>query len=98
MENKDLKTFDQHLDERYGKPGSMQRTEFEIKAKAFAIGELIKEERLSAKLTQEQLAEKTGTKKSLISRIENSHSDIQLSTLYKLLEVGLGKKVLFKIE
>ncbi len=91
MENKNLKSFDQHLDERYGKTGSMQRIEFEIKAKAFTIGELIKEERLSAKLTQEQLAEKTGTKKSFISRIENGHSDIQLSTLYKLLEVGLGK-------
>ncbi|RYE21470.1 MAG: transcriptional regulator, partial [Sphingobacteriaceae bacterium] len=46
MENKNLKTFDQHLDERYGKTGSVQRVEFEIKAKAFAIGELIKEERL----------------------------------------------------
>jgi len=98
MENKNLKSFDQHLDERYGKTGSMQRTEFEIKAKAFAIGELIKEERLSAHLTQEQLAEKTGTKKSFISRIENGHSDIQLSTLYKLLEVGLGRKILFRIE
>lgn len=98
MENKNLKTFDQHLDERYGKAGSVRRVEFEIKAKAFAIGELIKEERLSAQLTQEQLAEKTGTKKSFISRIENGHSDIQLSTLYKLLEVGLGKKVLLKIE
>lgn len=98
MENKNLKSFDQHLDERYGKTGSVQRVEFEIKAKAFAIGELIKEERLSAKLTQEQLAEKTGTKKSFISRIENGHSDIQLSTLYKLLEVGLGRKVLLKIE
>ncbi|RYY07095.1 MAG: XRE family transcriptional regulator [Sphingobacteriaceae bacterium] len=98
MENKNLKTFDQHLDERYGKTGSVQRVEFEIKAKAFAIGELIKEERLSAQLTQEQLAEKTGTKKSFISRIENGHSDIQLSTLYKLLEVGLGRKVLLKIE
>ncbi len=98
MENKNLKSFDQHLDERYGKTGSMQRTEFEIKAKAFAIGELIKEERLLAHLTQEQLAEKTGTKKSFISRIENGHSDIQLSTLYKLLEVGLGRKILFRIE
>ncbi len=98
MENKDIKTFDQHLDERYGKFGSMQRTDFEIKAKAFAIGELIKEERLLAHLTQEQLAEKTGTKKSFISRIENGHSDIQLSTLYKLLEVGLGRKILFRIE
>ena len=98
MENKNLKSFDQHLDERYGKTGSMQRTDFEIKAKAFAIGELIKEERLLAHLTQEQLAEKIGTKKSFISRIENGHSDIQLSTLYKLLEVGLGRKILFRIE
>ncbi len=98
MENKEIKTFDQHLDERYGKVGSIQRTDFEIKAKAFAIGELIKEERLLAHLTQEQLAEKTGTKKSFISRIENGRSDIQLSTLYRLLEVGLGRKLVFKIE
>jgi transcriptional regulator with XRE-family HTH domain len=51
-----------------------------------------------AHLTQEQLAQKTGTKKSFISRIENGHSDIQLSTLFKLLEVGLGKKISFSIE
>ncbi len=44
-------------------------------------------------MTQEQLAEKIGAKKSFISRIENGQSDIQLSTLYRLLEVGLGKKV-----
>ncbi len=43
-------------------------------------------------MTQEQLAEKTGTKKSFIYRIENGHSDIQLSTLYRLIEVGLGRK------
>ena len=93
-----IKTFEQHLDKRYGEVGSIKRAEFEIKAKAFAIGELIKEERLLAHLTQEQLAEKTGTKKSFISRIENGHSDIQLSTLYKLLEVGLGRKISFSIE
>lgn len=92
------KTFEKHLDDRYGAVGSIQRVEFEIKAKAFAIGELIKEERLRANLTQEQLAEKTGTKKSFISRIENGHSDIQLSTLYKLLEVGLGRKISLSIE
>lgn len=61
MKDKELKTFDQHLDERYGKSGSAKRVEFEFKAKAFAIGELIKEKRLSAQLTQQQLAEKTGT-------------------------------------
>jgi HTH-type transcriptional regulator/antitoxin HipB len=97
-ENKNTTTFEEHLDKRYGEAGSIQRAEFEIKAKAFAIGELIKEERLLAHLTQEQLAQKTGTKKSFISRIENGHSDIQLSTLFKLLEVGLGKKISFSIE
>jgi ribosome-binding protein aMBF1 (putative translation factor) len=100
MKTKDsnIKTFEQHLDERYGEAGSIQRAEFEIKAKAFAIGELIKEERLLAHLTQEQLAEKTGTKKSFISRIENGHSDIQLSTLFKLIEIGLGRKITFSID
>lgn len=88
-----LTSFEEHLTKRYGKRGSSKRTEFEIKAKAFLIGEVIKEERRIAKLTQEQLAEKIGAKKSFISRIENGQSDIQLSTLYRLLEFGLGKKV-----
>lgn len=95
---KNTTTFEEHLDKRYGEVGSIKRAEFEIKAKAFSIGEMIKEERLLAHLTQEQLAEKTGTKKSFISRIENGHSDIQLSTLYKLLEIGLGKKVTFSFK
>jgi len=90
---KDITTFDEHLDKRYGKIGSEKRTEFEIKAKAFAIGEILREARKEAHLTQEELARKTGTKKSFISRIENGHSDIQLSTLYRLVEIGFGKKV-----
>ncbi len=91
--NKNIKSFSQHLDERYGKTGTKNRTEFEIKAKSFAIGELIKEERKQAQLTQEQLAEKIGAKKSYISRIENGKTDIQLSTLYRLIEFGLGRKI-----
>ena len=86
-------TFEEHLSKRYGKRGTKRRTEFEIKAKAFLIGELIKEERRLAKMTQEQLADKIGAKKSFISRIENGRSDIQLSTLFRLLEFGLGRKV-----
>ena len=86
--NKNITTFNQHLDERYGVAGTKQRTEFEIKAKAFAIGELIKEERKLANLTQEELAEKIGAKKNYISRVENGKTDIQLSTLYRLIEVG----------
>jgi len=96
--NKKTTTFDEYLDKNYGPIGSVKRTDFEIKAKAFAIGEVIKEERRLSNLTQEQLADKTGTKKSFISRVENGHSDIQLSTLYRLIELGLGKKVSLSIE
>ncbi len=91
--NNKIKTFSQHLDERYGNIGSDKRTEFEIRAKAFAIGEIIREERKQANLTQQELAEKIGAKKSYISRIENGHTDIQLSTLYRLIELGLGRKL-----
>ena len=92
-EKKDITTVEEHFTKRYGETGSASRIEFEIKAKAFMIGEIIREERRLAKLTQEQLAERIGAKKSFISRIENGQSDIQLSTLYRLLEVGLGKKL-----
>ena len=90
---KDIVTFDEHLDKRYGKIGTENRTNFEIKAKAFAIGELLRDARKEAQMTQEELAKKTGTRKSFISRIENGHSDIQLSTLYRLVEIGFGKRV-----
>ena len=96
--NKNIKNFSEHLDKRYGKKGTETRTDFEIKAKSFAIGEMIKEERKEAKITQEELAEKIGAKKSFISRIENGHSDIQLSTLFRLIEVGLGRKLNLTIQ
>jgi HTH-type transcriptional regulator / antitoxin HipB len=91
--DKTITTFEEHLEKRHGKIGSKTRTDFDIKAKAFAIGEIIKDERKQSNMTQEELAHKTGTQKSFISRIENGHSDIQLSTLYKLIEQGLGKKI-----
>jgi len=90
---KTFTTFEEHLTEYYGGKGSEKRTELEIKAQAFVIGELIKEERRIAKMTQEELADKIGAKKSFISRIENGKTDIQLSTLYRLLEFGFGKKI-----
>jgi HTH-type transcriptional regulator / antitoxin HipB len=90
---KDIVTFDEHLDQRYGKIGKEKRTAFEIKAKSFAIGEILRDARKESNMTQEQLAIKTGTRKSFISRIENGHSDIQLSTLYRLVEIGFGKRV-----
>lgn len=93
-----MTTFDELIEKRHGKIGTKKRTQFEIKAKSFAIGEIIKEERRLANMTQDELADKTGTKKSFISRVENGHSDIQLSTLFKLVELGLGRKISLTIE
>jgi HTH-type transcriptional regulator / antitoxin HipB len=88
---KNIKTFDQLLDEKYGEKGTIERDQFDADSLAFRLGVMLKEARLEANLTQEELAEKTGTKKSYISRIERGLSDIQISTYRKLIELGLGK-------
>ena len=87
------KNFDELLDIRYGKVGTELRDQFEEKAQYFIISELLKEARRESNMTQEELANKIGTKKSYISRIENGKCDIQLSTLYRIFEFGLGRRV-----
>ena len=95
--NNEIKSWDAHLDQKYGQLGTPNRTEFEVKAHTFVVAELLKEERAKAKMTQAQLAERTGTKKSYISRIENGRADIQLSTLYRIIEQGFNRKLEFSI-
>ena len=92
-----VRTFDELLDVKYGKLGTPVRDEYETKANNFVISEILKEARKEANITQEQLAEKIGTKKSYISRLENGKADIQLSTLFKIFETGLGRKVSLSI-
>ncbi|MFA5806589.1 MAG: helix-turn-helix transcriptional regulator [Melioribacteraceae bacterium] len=88
---KNITDFEDLLKEKYGEKGSPKRDRFDADSLAFRIGVMLKEARKEANITQEQLAEKTGTKKSYISRIEKGQSDIQISTYYKLIEIGLGK-------
>ena len=90
---RNAKTFDELLDIKYGKVGSSIRDDYEAKANFFVISEMLKEARKEAHFTQEQLADKIGTKKSYISRLENGKADIQLSTLFKIFETGLGRKI-----
>lgn len=90
-------SWDEHLDKKYGKRGTSSRTEFETKSQIFILGELLKDERQKANLTQAEMAERTGTKKSYISRIENGRADIQLSTLYRLIEQGLNRELKLSI-
>ncbi len=88
---KDITNFEGVLIDKYGAKGRPERDKFDADSLAFRLGVMLKEARKEANLTQEQLAERTGTKKSYISRIERGLSDIQISTYYKLIEIGLGK-------
>jgi len=90
---REAQTFDELLDIKYGKAGTPGREEFEFRSKSFMIGELLKEVRVNAHMTQEELAKKSGTKKSYISRLENGKIDIQVSTLFRIIENGLGRQV-----
>jgi ribosome-binding protein aMBF1 (putative translation factor) len=88
---KHITNFEDLLIDKYGKKGTPERDKFDADSLAFRLGVMLKEARKDAKLTQEELAKKTGTKKSYISRIERGLSDIQVSTYYKLIEIGIGK-------
>ena len=88
--NKNITTLDQILHKKYGKKGAIKREQWEQQFEAFRLGILLEEARTKRGMTQEQLAEKCGTNKSYISRIENNSSDIRLSTLMKIIQEGLG--------
>lgn len=96
MKNYDnIKTFDDLIDIEHGKVVTISRNIYDENAQMFIINEMLKEARKEAQITQEQLAERTGTKKSYISRIENGKGNIQISTLIKLFEIGLNKRIGF---
>ncbi len=88
--NKNITSWDDHIDKKYGKVGNESRDEYEEEFQTFKIGVLIQEARKRQHLTQKELAEKVGTTKNYISRIENNASDIRLSTLMRIIRDGLG--------
>ncbi len=88
--NKYLKSLDQFIDEKIGKKGTKKRDEFENDYEAFKLGVIIKQARKQKGLTQEQLADLSGTNKSYISRLERDLKDIRFSTLQRIINKGLG--------
>lgn len=91
-------TLDQFKDKHYGKRGTAKREALEVGYENFKIGVLLHEARLEKGLTQEELAEKVGTTKSYISKIENDVKEVRISTLQKIVEVGLGGQVQLSIK
>ena len=93
-----IHSFNELLDSKYGKQGTHDRDLWEQEFEAFKIGVIIHEMRKRRNLTQQQLADKCGTTKSYISRIENDASDIRLSTLMRIIRLGLDANLHLHIE
>ena len=91
--NKNITTLEEFKDKNYGKRGTKERDELEAGYEGFKIGALIYDTRIKMCMTQEQLAEKVGTTKSYISKIENNVKEARISTLQKIIELGFGGRL-----
>lgn len=96
--NRNLTSFASHLDKQYVKRGTDKRNKYEAEFETFKLGVMLQELRKEQGLTQEQLAEKCGTTKTYISRIENDASDIRLSTLMRIIRDGLGGQLRVSVD
>lgn len=93
MDYNNITNFDELIELEHGKLGTETRSEYEENAQMFIVSEMLKEARRHANLTQEELAKRAGTKKSYISKVENGKGNIQLSTLIRIFEKGLNRKI-----
>jgi DNA-binding XRE family transcriptional regulator len=91
-------TLEQFKEKNYGAKGTLRREKLEAGYQNFKLGALLQEARLSAGLTQEELAVKVGTTKSYISKLENDIKEVRLSNLQKIVELGLGGKLELSIK
>lgn len=88
-----IQTLEQFKIKHFGQKGSTKRKDLDAGYETFKIGALLHEARLEKGLTQEELAEKVGTTKSYISKIENDVKEVRISTLKKIVEIGLGGRI-----
>ena len=96
--SKDITTWSQIKDQVYGEKGTERRDNLERDAESFKIGLLLKKARESLHMTQEELGQIIDKKRTYISRVENDGSNITLSTLFDIVEKGLGGKVRISID
>lgn len=90
-------TLEEFKDKHYGVKGTEKRDELDAGYENFKLGTMLQEARLEKGLTQAELAEKVGTTKSYISKIENNIKEVRLSTLQKIVQLGLGGQLDFSI-
>lgn len=87
-----VRDFDQYLDEEYGAIDTEERTKFEEEAKAFYAAQILLQARKDAKVTQSELAQRVGTTKSYISKIENGVIEPSVGLFFRLIN-ALGLRI-----
>ena len=85
-------SFDAILDEKYGKIGSPEREEFHKEAYTYCVGQIVSNAGKQEKMTQSELAEKVGTNKTYISRIEKGVIEPGVGLFFRIID-ALGLKV-----
>ncbi|PIQ11130.1 MAG: transcriptional regulator [Ignavibacteriales bacterium CG18_big_fil_WC_8_21_14_2_50_31_20] len=98
MKTKNNMTLNEFKDKHYGVKGTKSRDELDNGYENFKLGSLLHEARLEKGMTQAELAEKVGTTKSYISKIENNIKEVRLSTLQKIVQLGLGGQLELSIK
>jgi DNA-binding XRE family transcriptional regulator len=96
--SKEISTWAEIKDRVYGEKGTERRDNLERESESFKIGLLMKKARESRNMTQEELGQIIDKKRTYISRVENNGSNITLSTLFDIVEKGLGGKVNISID
>lgn len=86
-----LNTVNDLLDKKYGAEGTESRMEFDAKAEAWYLAEVLRDERKKQNISQETLAAIIGKKRPYISLLEAGKTDMQLSTFLKIAN-ALGLK------
>ena len=79
-----LHTAGELLNEKYGKPGSKKREDFNDQSTSWYYGEILRDRRKQMKITQQELADRVGTARSYIARVEKGETNIQLSSFFRI--------------
>lgn len=92
QKNNNIGSFDDILDEQFGKPGTPERDAFRREAYSYCVGQIIHDARKQERMTQSDLAKKVGTDKTYISRIEKGMIEPGVGLFFRIMD-ALGLKV-----
>ena len=92
-----MMSLDQLKDKHVGEIGTIDRDKYEFDLRIEALGDMIKSVRKERDLTQEQLGELIGVRKSQISKLERNTKNVTIETILKVFK-ALKANVKFSVE